>query len=117
MGLPSEDRAPVNGNGNSTPYDDRTTVLKETSTIANGQPNTSTRYGNMDVNASQDRSERQLDPNSDVDPRQRSKAKDRRPSGQQRTCGKCKTHLTGQFVRALGDTYHLECFTCHVRSF
>ncbi|KAK4560705.1 Rho-type GTPase activating protein Rga1 [Recurvomyces mirabilis] len=37
----------------------------------------------------------------------------RRPSGQQRTCGKCQRHLTGQFVRALGDTYHLECFTCH----
>jgi hypothetical protein len=38
----------------------------------------------------------------------------RRPSGQQRMCGKCQRHLTGQFVRALGDTYHLECFTCHV---
>jgi hypothetical protein len=29
-------------------------------------------------------------------------------------CGKCGGGLTGQFVRALGDTYHLECFTCHV---
>lgn len=29
-------------------------------------------------------------------------------------CGKCGEGLTGQFVRALGDTYHLECFTCHV---
>jgi hypothetical protein len=29
-------------------------------------------------------------------------------------CGKCELGLTGQFVRALGDTYHLECFTCHV---
>ncbi|KAK6435562.1 Rho-type GTPase activating protein Rga1, partial [Oleoguttula sp. CCFEE 5521] len=40
----------------------------------------------------------------------------RRPSGsarEQRVCGKCQNHLTGQFVRALGDTYHLECFTCH----
>ncbi|KAF2836332.1 RhoGAP-domain-containing protein [Patellaria atrata CBS 101060] len=36
----------------------------------------------------------------------------RRPSGS-RTCGKCSDSLTGQFVRALGDTYHLECFTCH----
>jgi hypothetical protein len=35
-------------------------------------------------------------------------------SKEQRLCGKCGTHLTGQFVRALGDTYHLECFTCHV---
>jgi hypothetical protein len=32
-------------------------------------------------------------------------------------CGKCGGGLTGQFVRALGDTYHLECFTCHVRVF
>ena len=41
-----------------------------------------------------------------------------RPNGKQSTriCGKCGGHLTGQFVRALGDTYHLECFTCHVRS-
>ncbi|KAF2874676.1 rho-type GTPase-activating protein-like protein [Massariosphaeria phaeospora] len=30
-----------------------------------------------------------------------------------KTCGKCGEGLTGQFVRALGDTYHLECFTCH----
>lgn len=45
---------------------------------------------------------------------QQRQAGSRRPSGQQRTCGKCQRHLTGQFVRALGDTYHLECFTCHV---
>ena len=38
----------------------------------------------------------------------------RRPSERSRVCGKCGGHLTGQFVRALGDTYHLECFTCHV---
>lgn len=37
----------------------------------------------------------------------------RRPSGS-RICGKCGESLTGQFVRALGDTFHLECFTCHV---
>lgn len=40
-----------------------------------------------------------------------------RPNGKQsnRMCAKCGGHLTGQFVRALGGTYHLECFTCHVR--
>ncbi|THX96957.1 GTPase-activating protein-like protein of the rho/rac family [Aureobasidium pullulans] len=38
-----------------------------------------------------------------------------RPNGKQsnRMCAKCGGHLTGQFVRALGGTYHLECFTCH----
>ncbi len=51
----------------------------------------------------------------ETDTRSRPK-KDRRPSDKQRICGKCQQSLTGQFVRALGDTYHLECFTCHVRA-
>ena len=38
----------------------------------------------------------------------------RRPSGS-RICGKCGEPLAGQFVRALDNTYHLDCFTCHVR--
>ncbi|KAL9130741.1 MAG: hypothetical protein Q9217_001137 [Psora testacea] len=29
-----------------------------------------------------------------------------------RVCKKCDQSLTGQFVRALGGTYHLECFLC-----
>jgi len=36
-----------------------------------------------------------------------------RPSGP-RLCAKCNQPLSGQFVRALENTYHLECFTCHV---
>ena len=32
-----------------------------------------------------------------------------------RLCQKCSEHLTGQFVRALGGTFHLECFKCRVR--
>ncbi|EED13239.1 Rho GTPase activator (Lrg11), putative [Talaromyces stipitatus ATCC 10500] len=39
-------------------------------------------------------------------PRERS-----RPS--RRTCKKCGEPLTGQFVRALNGTFHLECFKCH----
>lgn len=35
-------------------------------------------------------------------------------SGQIRICKKCGEPLTGQFVRALGGTYHLECFRCRV---
>lgn len=31
-----------------------------------------------------------------------------------RTCAKCLDPLTGQFVRALGGTYHLDCFKCRV---
>lgn len=36
------------------------------------------------------------------------------PSGT-RICKKCGESLTGQFVRALGGTFHLECFRCEVR--
>ena len=31
-----------------------------------------------------------------------------------RLCKKCGEPLTGQFVRALGGTFHLECFLCRV---
>jgi hypothetical protein len=33
-----------------------------------------------------------------------------------RRCSKCEGVLTGQFVRALGGTYHPACFTCQVCS-
>lgn len=33
-----------------------------------------------------------------------------------RLCHKCGEPLTGQFVRALGGTFHLECFKCRVCS-
>jgi len=38
----------------------------------------------------------------------------RTASGQLRMCKKCGEPLTGQFVRALGGTFHLECFRCRV---
>lgn len=34
-----------------------------------------------------------------------------------RLCQKCGEPLTGQFVRALGGTFHLECFKCRVCPF
>ncbi|RKF54293.1 Rho-type GTPase-activating protein 1 [Golovinomyces cichoracearum] len=36
----------------------------------------------------------------------------RTPSRNLRLCEKCCETLTGQFVRALGGTYHLDCFRC-----
>lgn len=36
----------------------------------------------------------------------------RSTSGQVRTCKKCGEPLTGQFVRALDGTFHLDCFKC-----
>lgn len=38
----------------------------------------------------------------------------RTASGQLRICKKCDKTLTGQFVRALDGTFHLECFKCRV---
>jgi hypothetical protein len=38
----------------------------------------------------------------------------RAASGQVRTCKKCGNSLTGQFVRALDGTFHLDCFKCRV---
>ena len=35
-------------------------------------------------------------------------------TGKGRICRKCGQQLDGQFVRALGGTYHLECFRCQV---
>lgn len=49
--------------------------------------------------------------------RDRSRTRHRRQgSGQVRLCKKCDEPLTGQFVRALGGTFHLDCFKCRVRN-
>jgi hypothetical protein len=40
----------------------------------------------------------------------------RKGSGQMRICEKCGEPLTGKFVRALGGTFHLDCFKCKVSS-
>ena len=53
-------------------------------------------------------------PRSSTDPGEQNQAAPK-PKRSGKICGKCGEGLTGQLVRALGDTYHLECFTCHVR--
>ncbi|PKY07140.1 putative Rho GTPase activator [Aspergillus campestris IBT 28561] len=45
-------------------------------------------------------------------PRDLSRPNGRPPAGTSRICKKCGEPLTGQFVRALLATYHLECFKC-----
>ena len=42
----------------------------------------------------------------------RSRSGGKSSAGNVRTCKKCGEALTGQFVRALGGTYHLDCFKC-----
>lgn len=42
------------------------------------------------------------------------RSRSRTKTGTQRICKKCNEPLTGQFVRALGGTFHLDCFKCRV---
>ncbi|RMJ23167.1 GTPase-activating protein [Aspergillus sp. HF37] len=44
-------------------------------------------------------------------PRQNGRS-NKSPGSSHRVCKKCSEPLTGQFVRALGATFHLECFMC-----
>ncbi|KAJ2982295.1 hypothetical protein NUW58_g6475 [Xylaria curta] len=54
------------------------------------------------------------DPRRRSGERSRSRVRNGRSgSGSLRTCAKCGEPLTGQFVRALEATFHLECFKCH----
>ncbi|KAK5677355.1 Rho-type GTPase activating protein Rga1 [Elasticomyces elasticus] len=107
MGLPTEEQRPpvaVNGSYYAEPHDQQQ---------SNGQQQQSNlplrSYPSTEMTATtRDRG----DSNTAVDTTRDRPARSRRPSGQ-RMCGKCGRTLTGQFVRALGDTYHLECFTCH----
>jgi hypothetical protein len=68
--------------------------------------------------------ERERERDRDGDPsklsgeRNRSRTRNGRTvSGQLRHCKKCGEPLTGQFVRALGGTFHLDCFRCRVSGF
>lgn len=43
---------------------------------------------------------------------QQQPVKDRQSGGRDQPCDACKKPMTGQFVRALGVVYHLDCFRC-----
>lgn len=58
-------------------------------------------------------------PRDRIRPQENSTRDPSRPRGtssgkKARICAKCGQNLTGQFVRALDATYHLECFLCRV---
>jgi len=62
--------------------------------------------------------DREIETNKRDGERNRSRNRSARTaSGQIRVCKKCGEALTGQFVRALGGTFHLDCFRCRVRRF
>lgn len=103
---PMQPTPPTNGNGDAErdiPTRHRTQGSQDITDVAiNGQERNGRR--------------RSKDESQNTELREQSRpTASRRPSERSRICGKCGGHLTGQFVRALGDTYHLECFTCHVR--
>ena len=70
---------------------------------------------NGNLPASNDlRSGRERSQTQDRPPRERSRPNGASGGKSNRACKKCDQPLTGQFVRALGGTYHLECFLCRV---
>ena len=63
------------------------------------------------------RNERSRDRTQELPVRERSRpngAPSGKPPSALRICKKCGEALTGQFVRALGGTFHLDCFRCRV---
>ncbi|KAJ5091097.1 hypothetical protein NUU61_005967 [Penicillium alfredii] len=102
-------------------YQKNTPTSPEDSLIPFDSPNTRTGGANGPGNQEDSRSGRGSEADQSVyrdrsAPRDRSRQNGRphnKPSGSSsRLCQKCEEPLTGQFVRALGGTYHLECFKC-----
>lgn len=113
MGLPTEDYPPGADNRNTASESDS---ARSRQLIAQGSGQLPYRHANSEEQQLAEGTDRTVRANQTSDgqrPRDRSKGR-RKGSGQQRVCGKCGQQLTGQFVRALGDTYHLDCFTCYV---
>lgn len=84
-----------NSAGLDGPYDSDNPPLSE------GRPSRSIEYGQDQAST----------------PRERSRNNGggaKSSSGTLRMCKKCGEPLTGQFVRALGGTFHLDCFKCAV---
>lgn len=75
-------------------------------------------YGSDTRRSSDSRPGRSREPETEYATRSRSRSRTNgvaghaTPSVQVRTCKKCGEGLTGQFVRALNGTFHLDCFKC-----
>ncbi|WPG97747.1 Rho-type GTPase-activating protein 1 [Acrodontium crateriforme] len=116
MGHPSEDRPPGAANGaslNDHQQDQYSQPLGNTQITLLDRTRDNTNGPALAQPSQQEKTLAPPDAGTEGGGRERTRnGGSRRPSGQ-RKCGKCQLQLTGQFVRALGDTYHLECFTCH----
>lgn len=112
----------VNTSGYGSNYQKNTPTSPEDSLIPFDSPTTRTAGNHSPLSQEDVRSGRGLEPDQ-AGYRDRSHPRDRsRPNGRPHTkspgssrlCQKCGDPLTGQFVRALGGTFHLECFRCQV---
>ena len=70
--------------------------------------------GNISDNSRPARPGRDKDRGATQDLPIRDRSRTNGSSGAKRICGKCGEPLLGQFVRAMGGMYHLECFMCRV---
>src|ERR1700734_3642445 len=105
---------------------EHTQPLDHQSPLTNGRSNPNTSTGNMgdplydsDTRFStESRSGRPRTKSGEKNPDDRSRSRtngsmgQKSSNGQLRTCKKCGEGLAGQFVRALGGTFHLDCFKC-----
>ncbi len=112
----------LNTSGYGGSYQKNTPTSPEDSLIPPFDTPSTRTAGNHSPLSPEDRSPRGLEPDQPGF-RDRSNVRDRsRPNGRShnkspgssRVCQKCNEPLTGQFVRALGGTFHLECFKCEV---
>lgn len=112
----------LNTSGYGGSYQKNTPTSPEDSLIPPFDSPSTRTAGNHSPLSPEDRSPRGLEPDqpgfrdrSNVRDRSRANGRPHNKSpGSSRVCQKCNEPLTGQFVRALGGTFHLECFKCEV---
>ncbi|KAJ9660803.1 Rho-type GTPase activating protein Rga1 [Neophaeococcomyces mojaviensis] len=96
-------------NQGAQPYPNSITNGRPSQTYTNGST-TDPKYDiGGDRHSSESRVSRKRSQEKDGKGRSRSRTNSNKGH---RTCRKCGEPLTGQFVRALGGTFHLDCFKC-----
>ncbi|RMD39697.1 hypothetical protein DV735_g5432, partial [Chaetothyriales sp. CBS 134920] len=105
------------GQGEDQKGANSTISLAQANGKANAAPRTGENVSDSDTRQSSDgRGGRKQSAGSGQGPEEHSRSRNgsrgKSPGGSVRTCNKCREPLTGQFVRALQGTFHLDCFKC-----